>query len=63
MGMPLDEDFNDIPTVTVQPKLAKGGVFATADISLIKEALHCFIQTKGDELPRSEEHTSELQSH
>ena len=37
------------------PKMAKGGVFAAADIGLIKEALHCFIQTKGDELPTAKE--------
>ena len=50
MGMPLDEDFNDVPTVNVvpthgahsQPKMAKGGVFAPADMDLIKRALYAY---------------------
>ena len=50
MAKPLDEDFNfnatgaPSPITTggvslVQPKVAKGGVFAPADIKLLKEAL------------------------
>lgn len=50
MTKPLDEDFNYNFTVTpspittggcglVQPKVAKGGVYAPADVKLIKDAL------------------------
>lgn len=50
VAKPLDEDFNYNITGTpspittggvslVQPKMSKGGVFAPADVSLIKDAL------------------------
>ena len=49
MTKPLDDDFNYNVTTTsgitqggislVHPKMAKGGVFAPADVKLIKDAL------------------------
>lgn len=49
MTKPLDDDFNYNVTTTssitqggislVQPKMSKGGVFAPADVKLIKDAL------------------------
>jgi hypothetical protein len=56
MGKPLDEDFNFNMTGTVSPittggislvsttapKQAKGGVFAPADMGLIKRALYAY---------------------
>jgi hypothetical protein len=52
MAKPLDDDFNyNVGTGITQggislvtPKQAKGGVFAPADISLIKEALANYAQ-------------------
>jgi sRNA-binding carbon storage regulator CsrA len=46
MGIPLDDDWNMIP---VKPKEAKGGVFAPADIKLIKEAITQYAQNSTDE--------------
>jgi hypothetical protein len=50
MSIPLDDDWNKVPPVTVdaipthgahsQPRAARGGAFAPADIPLIKEALY-----------------------
>lgn len=55
MTKPLDDDFNynihqrnsitEGGITLVQPKQAKGGVYAPADVPLIKEALSAYAQT------------------
>lgn len=70
MTKPLDEDFNynftgtPSPITTggigmVQPKVAKGGVFAPSDIALIKRALDVYktqlVQTEESERETSSE--------
>lgn len=66
MGIPLDGDWNDLPAKIEsemtdagkadwgsKPKQAKGGVFAPADIGIIKSALIMYAQKS--ELNREEE--------
>ncbi len=73
MGKPLDEDFNynfaatdtspittgGVSFVSSTPKQAKGGVFAPADITLIKRALDVYktqlVQTEESERTPSQE--------
>lgn len=50
MSKPLDQDWNDIPSVNVEPthgshskpREARGGVLAPADVALLKRALHVY---------------------
>lgn len=39
----------------LSPKQAKGGVFAPADVSLLKDALRTYIQVKSDTISTAEE--------
>lgn len=54
MTKPLDEDFNATSPITkggislVQPKMAKGGVYAPADVKLIKDALVFYVRHNGN---------------
>lgn len=44
-----------------QPKMAKGGTFAPADIKLIKEALYCYLQVNYEKIDHEEvSHISNL---
>lgn len=55
MSIPLDDDWNKVPPVTVdaipthgahsQPRAARGGAFAPADMPLIKDALYALLKT------------------
>lgn len=49
------EDWGSIPERYFEPKQAKGGVFAPADIKLIKRALLVFVHNTTDPLSTADE--------
>lgn len=49
------EDWGSVRAVS-EPKAVKGGVFAAADIKLIKDALSTYIQVNAEKMPDTEVH-------